>query len=518
MAPIFDRDFLYDDLGNRLETVFRANTEAFRQAEYNDVNQRLRERRGSEQNIRDHILIHDRSGQELAVYEIGGVGERHLVTLRQFDSLGRMTHIDDSIASWTAAYRGLLFHKTRESSLHRHWEGPATTFSYIYDGDNVLMEHGNDVAYFSIYAGELLLRRDRFSVAEDQSIDRASVYVLFDHLGSTAMYVDNTGEVLREYAYGAFGEPHLLTHASPADHHEREMNDFLSPRFISRPHREQLFPGYDFRFRHYDIMSGRFLSRDPIFYAGDINANLYSYSSNNPLNYIDLYGLFPYRGRIVKSIRDYLGGIISMHPAVANCADVSYFRNRLTGWLSLQSLRRFVIVPTPGVANYRPFTGQITLGDPLNSESALHEAIHMWDHFNNISGNHSTHSISDIENAEKLAYSVEYALNLFDGIGKYYNHIGISNDCANSQSIAYDRLKELFDPSIAQTKGTYTINDTATNKYLSQSDLKNNLQHIMFFDLKCLCELFDRRFREAIPGCCFDCGNYNLMGWSRHAP
>ena len=42
--------------------------------------------------------------------------------------------------------------------------------------------------------------------------------------------------------------------------------------------------------RHYDPQQGRFLTRDPIGYAGGIN--LYSYTGNNPVNWLDPSGLY----------------------------------------------------------------------------------------------------------------------------------------------------------------------------------------------------------------------------------
>jgi RHS repeat-associated protein len=43
--------------------------------------------------------------------------------------------------------------------------------------------------------------------------------------------------------------------------------------------------------RHYDPASGRFLTRDPIGYAGRIN--LYGYVGNNPANFIDPLVAYP---------------------------------------------------------------------------------------------------------------------------------------------------------------------------------------------------------------------------------
>lgn len=46
---------------------------------------------------------------------------------------------------------------------------------------------------------------------------------------------------------------------------------------------------YYYKNRYYDTDLGRFISRDPIGYRG--GANLYTYVHNNPVDYIDLFGL-----------------------------------------------------------------------------------------------------------------------------------------------------------------------------------------------------------------------------------
>lgn len=62
--------------------------------------------------------------------------------------------------------------------------------------------------------------------------------------------------------------------------------------------------------RHYDAMEGRFISKDPIGFAGG-NVNLYGYVQNNPINWIDPFGLVlvsPEEGqRIVDEARTWKG-------------------------------------------------------------------------------------------------------------------------------------------------------------------------------------------------------------------
>ncbi len=47
---------------------------------------------------------------------------------------------------------------------------------------------------------------------------------------------------------------------------------------------------YYYRARYYDAETGRFISRDPIGYADDVN--LYGYVGNSPVNYVDPLGLY----------------------------------------------------------------------------------------------------------------------------------------------------------------------------------------------------------------------------------
>ena len=58
---------------------------------------------------------------------------------------------------------------------------------------------------------------------------------------------------------------------------------------------------YYCRTRFYSPTSGRFLSEDPIRFAG-LDANLYRYVGNNPINFIDPYGLAP--GDIFPTINE----------------------------------------------------------------------------------------------------------------------------------------------------------------------------------------------------------------------
>lgn len=110
---------------------------------------------------------------------------------------------------------------------------------------------------------------------------QAGVYsVLCDHLGTPQQVVDSTGTVVWKAAYPPFGKAQVLVATIT--------NNI---RFKGQYFDAETGLHYNFH-RYYDPETGRYISADPIGLAGGIN--LFAYVLNDPVNFIDPWGLKTY--------------------------------------------------------------------------------------------------------------------------------------------------------------------------------------------------------------------------------
>ena len=102
-----------------------------------------------------------------------------------------------------------------------------------------------------------------------------------DGLGSIVAITDSTPAVVQQYAYDAFG---MLTPSNP---------EFANTYSYTGREWDQEIGLYYYRARYYDPMEGRFISKDPIGFAGG-DVNLYRYVQNSPANWVDPSGLWTF--------------------------------------------------------------------------------------------------------------------------------------------------------------------------------------------------------------------------------
>lgn len=140
----------------------------------------------------------------------------------------------------------------------------------ILGGSNVLMETdaaGNPYSFY-IHGLGLICRLD--------AAQTNPAYYHYDYRGSTTAITNSTETVTHSYRYGAFGEILLATETN-----------FKNPyRYVGKYGVQ--YEGdslYFMRARYYNAVKGRFLGEDPVW-----GTNLYNYTDNNPLRYIDPFG------------------------------------------------------------------------------------------------------------------------------------------------------------------------------------------------------------------------------------
>ena len=112
-------------------------------------------------------------------------------------------------------------------------------------------------------------------------------YLLRDHLGSVTHVVDNSGSVLNEYSFDAWGrQRNVSTWIHYAADTEPAL--FMGRGYTGHEHLPW-FNLVNMNGRLYDPVVGRFLSPDPFVQLPEFsqNFNRYSYCLNNPLKYND---------------------------------------------------------------------------------------------------------------------------------------------------------------------------------------------------------------------------------------
>ncbi len=129
---------------------------------------------------------------------------------------------------------------------------------------------------------KIFLGGQQIAEINNQALD----YFLYDHLGSVATVLDQDGNIKEQNDYQSFGL--LQSRVGTADNQRQ---------FIGKENDQETDWQY-FGQRYYDPLLGRFSSIDPMLIynpasvlANPQSLNSYSYALNNPLSFIDFFGL-----------------------------------------------------------------------------------------------------------------------------------------------------------------------------------------------------------------------------------
>jgi RHS repeat-associated protein len=201
-----------------------------------------------------------------------------------YDGNGNLISKTDSSGSWTYAWdpdnrlvqSSLLGGVTVNYSYDalgrriRRNDTNGADLKFVHDGDNVLRDLNANLTTAADYLNGLGIDQKL-----RQTVAGVPFYFVQDHLGTTRGFTDATGTAGSSYAYDSYGN--LAAGA-------------LATRYAFTGREWDADTGlYHYRARWYDPKLGRFISEDPIGFAGQ-DLNHFRYVWNNPLRYSDPTG------------------------------------------------------------------------------------------------------------------------------------------------------------------------------------------------------------------------------------
>jgi len=292
-----DTTFDYDSLGNR-ETMDVGATTILYHTYKNNYDDNMLNQYGSVGEYEEEV---DYS------YDDSGNLTDDKTYFYEYDSENRLINIENQseelIASYEYDYSGRRIKKTIHSS--------SDVVKYVYDGDQVIAEYDDS---------DTLLRKFIYGPGIDEPIcmiipsgqaNAGIYYYHYDALGSVVALSKVNGsisEIVEAYVYDVFGKCTVVTSAgtdgswmTSGDGTTAEKSQKGNPYLFTGRRYDDESDLYYYRARMYNPEIGRFLQADPIGYADSMN--LYSYVGNNPIRFIDVYGLC--KGLSDEEIEDY---------------------------------------------------------------------------------------------------------------------------------------------------------------------------------------------------------------------
>jgi RHS repeat-associated protein len=283
---IITTGYAYDDAGNRsYKTTKNRDNEAVTSYEYDLNNRLLQETKASGAMTATSIYAYDSNGNQLSSRqwesELPGKGtawfaflplrtpgktqeraassgnpESEKIEHREYDVFNRLTEVSGNTTEAAYSYRpdGLRYCKTVNGEITTH----------IWDGSNIVAE-----------LGERRTLKDRYIRGVGLVKNGQDEYFAFNGHGDTVRLVNSDGNISKRYDYDSFG-----VEVNPDE-------DDTNPWRYAGEYCDIETNTYYLRARIYNPSNGRFLSEDPIRHG----LNWYTYVSNNPIRFIDPWGL-----------------------------------------------------------------------------------------------------------------------------------------------------------------------------------------------------------------------------------
>ena len=270
--------YSYDPVGNR--QTGPKSTDSYT---YDDGNEQLTYK--GQTIVKDNIKYeYDLNGNLVKKTEIIQ-GLPQIITTYAYDDENRLTDVKiqqgNKIKEVSFAYDpfGRRISKTLERddfaiNLFIKPTYPQIT-NYVYDNENIIAEYDQNNKQTASY-----IHGPNIDEPLAAEINNSRIYYHADGLGSITSLTNYGGNVVQKYRYDSFGNIQYIPF----------------PIWIKQPYmytgREFDYDAglYYYRARYYDPQAGRFITKDPISFAGG-DVNLYAYVGNNPVHFNDPSGL-----------------------------------------------------------------------------------------------------------------------------------------------------------------------------------------------------------------------------------
>jgi len=242
--------FNYDPVGNR------TNSNQNGGSTFDSANELLED--GS------FIYQYDRNGNMTRkTAQIGGA-----ITVYEYDAENKLVRVVSPSNTTNYRYDGLGRRVEKEVIA-----GTTAATKYVYDKEDILLELNGSNAVVARYTHGPGIDEPLIMEKNGQSF-----YYHADGLGSITDLTNQSGSVVQRYTYSSFGKIE-----SQLD------SNFVQPYTFTGRELDAETGLYYYRARYYEPLAGRMIQTDPIGISGGLN--LYVYSGNNPINFIDPLGL-----------------------------------------------------------------------------------------------------------------------------------------------------------------------------------------------------------------------------------
>ena len=256
-TTIADINYTYDNVNNRLSktdiTTSSYDPSGTDAMGYNVAHELIY--------LNSTTYSYDQNGNRIQKTGTGGI------TTYTYDDENRLTRVE---ISGTPAQVITYAYDPFGRRIQKNVNGTIT--NYVYDKDAIILEYNQAGTVQTRYTHGL-------GIDEPLAMEKNSqmYYYHADGLGSIVLLTSASGSVAQRYDYDAYGN---ITSPAPT---------VTQPYTYTAREYDPETGLYFYRARYYDPKAGRFLTRDPIGFAGGINQ--YVYTGNSPVNWVDPFGL-----------------------------------------------------------------------------------------------------------------------------------------------------------------------------------------------------------------------------------